>query len=87
MENNDLRLPDIEIRITAAASDVCVIAIFSGYAEGADTEVVTTIPSTVDLKVLRQVLQVAVAALNADDWSDLDELGSGPAQNGKRPPF
>lgn len=87
MKSNDIRLPDVEVRITASAFDVFCMSIYAGPKITDEVEVVTAVTGKHDCVALRQILSLALKALDGEDWVTLDEIDPRSAQNEKRPPF
>lgn len=75
---NDVRIPDVEIVVQAAGSDVAAVCFyFSPDVHGA-AEVVTAVSQPSAIPHLVEVLRQAVTSLNAQDWYTVDGLDTNP---------
>jgi len=87
MKNHDLRLPDIEVRITAGAYDALVIGWYMDINPHAPVEVIAYLPETTDIRALVEVLQDALKIVRSPDWRPMVELTAGLGEDEKDPPF
>jgi len=86
-KKNEVRLPDIEIVVQAASSDVAVFSFFAGDTPHDNWEVVAGISSNDDVVHIRASLQAAIQTLNDARWISLDELDTRPVEDENAPPF
>lgn len=71
---DEVRVPDVEIIIQAAASDTaCVCFYFPSDVHGA-AEVVTAVSDASAIPHLVEVLRQAITSLNSQDWYTVDGL-------------
>lgn len=85
--NDDLRIPDIEIVVRAASSDVAVVSFFTGDSPHSDWEVICGITEQSDIVHIRAALQAAIQAINAASWVSLDVLDVAEDAETQDPPF
>lgn len=87
MMGNDLRIPDIEVIVSAAGSDVAVFCYYTGDDIHSGYEVVCGIPTQGAREAIRAILQDAIEVLNAKDWFTVDELRTQIEEETDEPPF
>lgn len=87
MMRNDVRLPDVEVRITVGAFDTFVVAFYTARDVHGPVEGVATIAGETDRQALVQILSDAISLIRSDGWVNVAELGSRSDENEKRPPF
>jgi hypothetical protein len=80
-------IPDIEIVVNAAGSNVALVAFYAPDHPHEDWEIVAGVGEISDLVHLRASLQAAIQALNATDWFTVDELDTGAVPEKNDPPF
>jgi len=85
--SHEVRLPDVEIIVRAASSDVAVICFFAGETPHEEWEVVAGINDHNDAVHIRAALQAAIRSLDATDWRTVDELDTRPMEDENSPPF
>lgn len=85
--NDEVRIPDIEILIGAAGSDVAIFCFYAREDIHQGYDVVCAIGSKNERAPIRQVLQDAIKALDTADWYDVDELHSDAVSQTDEPPF
>jgi len=85
--NNDLRIPDIEIVVRAASSDVAVICFWAPLEPHGDWEAVSGITDEHDVVHIRACLQAAIQQINAARWVSLDVLDDDETTEIQDPPF
>ena len=85
--NNDVRLPEVEVRVTVGTWDVFVLALYASKDIHAPFEGVAAISKEANRQALVQVLADAIAFVKSDGWLDVDQLDTRPAENEERPPF
>jgi len=86
-KDNDLRIPDVEIVINAAGSDVAVVAFYFPGNPHEQAEIVATITDASARTHLVAVLYQAISIINGEDWFTLAELDTGDVQTKDEPPF
>lgn len=88
MKANDqlVRIPDVEVFIGAASSEVAVFAFYIPTDPADGYEMVSTISGWDEIGALRSILQACITTLNAEGWLALDELDTRPVEN-EEPPF
>jgi len=84
---DEVRIPDVEVLIQAAASDVALVCFYVPKSPHEDVEVVATIDDIDTIGAVRAVLQMALQALNQQRWVALDELDTRAAETKTDPPF
>jgi len=87
VKKNEVRIPDIEIIVRAASSDVCVVALYAGDTPHDEWEVLAGISDHDDVVHIRAALQTAIRSLDATYWLSLDELDSRALEDKDAPPF
>jgi len=87
MVTNDLRLPDIEVRVTAGAFDALVIGWYAGRNPNDSLEVIAVQTGASDIRALVEILQDALTIVRSQDWRPMVELNSGDCEDEKDPPF
>lgn len=81
------RIPDVEVLVQAAQSDVALVAFYMPSDIHADVEVVAYISDHAELGSVRTVLQLAVQALYQQGWLTVDELDANPVEKEAGSPF
>lgn len=84
---NEVRIPDVEVLVSAASSDVALVSIYIGKTPHDEVEVVAAVSDYTEVGAIRAVLQVALQALNKQGWLALDELDTRPNETKTEPPF
>lgn len=84
---DEVRIPDVEIVISAAGSDVGVVAFYFPTNPHKQIEVLTTVVEASAASHLVALLHQAIASLNGEDWYTVDELAAGLAEEENEPPF
>jgi len=84
---NEVRIPDVEILIGAAGSDVALFCFYGRADIHQGYDVVAAIGSKNERPAVRQVLLDALKALDTADWYTVDELHEGTATQTDEPPF
>lgn len=85
---NDVRIPDVEVLIQAAQSDVALLCFFMGRSPHDPVEVVSSIRDIDEVGIVVSLLQDCIKALSAKNWVSLDELDSYSGKDeGSFPPF
>jgi len=85
--SDEVRIPDVEILIGAAGSDVAIFCFYGREDIHQGYEVVCAIGGKVERPAIRQILQDALKALDTADWYTVDELHSELNQATNEPPF
>lgn len=85
--NHDLRIPDIEIVVRAASSDVAVICFWEPTEVHGDWECMSAVTDGRDVVHIRACLQAAIQNLNAAHWVSLDVLDHDEDAEIQDPPF
>jgi len=85
--NDEVRIPDVEVIVGAAGSDVAVFCFYkrSDIHDGYD--IVSAITGTDSRAALRTVLQDCIQALAATNWHHVDELREDATEKEDEPPF
>lgn len=86
-EENDIRIPDVEIIIQAAGSDVATICFYFPGDVHSQAEVVTAVSEPGALPHLVALLHQAIASLNGEDWYTVDRLDTRDVPNKQNNPF
>lgn len=73
----EVRIPDVEVLIQAASSDVAMVSFYMPRDPHQDVEIVSTISEPSAIGAIRAVLQMAIQALYTQNWKSLDELDLG----------
>lgn len=71
---DEVRIPDVEIIIQAAASDCAAVCFFFPADVHGKAEVVTAVSDPSAIPHLVEVLRQAITSLNAQDWYTVDGL-------------
>jgi len=87
MRNHDVRLPDIEVRVTAGAFDALVIGWYAGRSPHDPVEVIAYLTGETDVRALGTILQDALRVLRSQDWRPMVELAASDGEDEKDPPF
>jgi hypothetical protein len=87
MMSDEIRIPDIEIIIGAAGDDIALFCFYKREDIHQGYDIVSGIPSTNALPVVRALLRDALTALDASDWYDVDGLREITALETDEPPF
>jgi hypothetical protein len=85
--NDALRIPDIEIVVRAATSDVAVICFWEPTEIHGDWECCAAITDKHDVVHIRACLQAAIQQINSSLWVSLDVLGDDETEEIQEPPF
>lgn len=85
--NDEVRIPDIEVLIGAAGSDVAIFCFYGREDIHQGYDVVCAIGSKNERAAIRQVLQDALKTLDSADWFDVDELHQDASVKTDEPPF
>jgi hypothetical protein len=84
---HEVRIPDIEVLINVAGSDMALVCFYKGRTPHDDFEVVAGISEISDIPNLVTVLEQAVKTLHAGGWQSVDELDTRPVSNENDAPF
>lgn len=84
---HEVRIPDIEILINVAGSNMALVCFYKGATVHDDFEIVAGIPSVSDIPPLVTVLEQAIKALHAGGWESVDELDTRSVSNENDAPF
>lgn len=84
---NEVRIPDVEILITASAFDVAFVAFYANEDIHEGYDVVCGVNSKNEVEHYVALLQDAITALRSVDWVSLDQLGASAVQNSADEPF
>lgn len=85
--SNDIRIPDVEIIIGAAGSDIALFCFYAREDIHQGYDVVCALGSKNERAPIKQILQDAIKTLDTTDWHTLDELHEGSAVKTDEPPF
>jgi hypothetical protein len=84
---DEVRIPDIEILINVAGSNMALVCFYKGKTIHDDFEIVAGIPSVTDIPPLVTVLEQAIKALHSGGWQSVDELDTRSVEEKNDPPF
>lgn len=84
---NEVRIPDVELLIQAASSDVAVVAFYVGKKVDDPVEIVASVIEYDAIGAIRAILQMAIHALYSQGWLSLDELDTRSVEEKRDPPF
>lgn len=84
---NEVRIPDVEIIIQAASSDVAAVCFYFPSDVHGAAEVVTAVSDPSAIPHLVEVLRQAITSLNAQDWFTVDGLDTRPVSDEPDMPF
>lgn len=82
-----VRIPDVEVLVSAAGSDVAVVCFYMGKTPHDDVEIVGQIGEYSEVGAVRAILQMAIKAIDAAHRCSLDGMGSDSAEAEGTPPF
>jgi len=83
-----VRIPDVEVIVSAAESEVGVVAFYFPTNPHEQVEVVAVISEAGAREHLVALLHQAIASFNAEDWYTLSQLDSrSVSDEGDSPPF
>lgn len=85
--SDEIRIPDVEIIVGAAGSDVALFCFYGREDIHQGYDVVCAIGGKNERPAIRQVLQDALKALDTADWYDVDELHPPSDTKTDEPPF
>lgn len=85
--SDEVRIPDVEIIVGAAGSDIALFCFYGREDIHQGYDVVCAIGSKNERPAIRQILQDALKALDTADWYDVDELHEDTAHQEDEPPF
>ncbi len=86
--SHEVRIPDIEVLVNVAGSDMAVVTFYKGPTVHDDFEIVAALSAQSDIPNLVEVLQQAIRALRTTSWESLDELDTrSVSQQTDEPPF
>lgn len=86
-ERNEVRIPDVEVLIAAAASDVALVCFYVGSSPAQPIEVVTAIRDLDEVGAVVAVLEDCIKAFRAQGWLSLDELDTRTSEEKGGQPF
>lgn len=84
---NEVRIPDIEVIINAAAWEVAIISFYARKDIHQGFEVLAGVTSRNEIASIRAILQSAIEALSTDDWVTVDELRATAGEGSGEAPF
>jgi len=87
MNEDGLRLPDLEVIVNAGSYSVAIIAFYRKDDLHQGFEVVAGVNSSDELKAVREILQHSISALSGNDWVDVDVLRAWADEDTDAPPF
>lgn len=82
-----VRVPDIEVAIRVAGSDVSMVCFYKGKRASDHFEIVASVPTIHDVPYLVECLNQSIETLKAGHWKTLDELDTRPIQEKNELPF
>jgi len=86
--NHEVRLPEVEVVIKAAAFDVSVISFFAGRTLHDDFEIVACVEDVANVPRVVEILEECIKVLRVGGWESLDELDTGALSGTTgKPPF
>lgn len=84
-ESLQVRLPDIEVIVRAAAYDVAVLAFYQDEDNENQFDVLTGIADEAEVSVVVATLQEAIKALHAARWRAMADVGDEPIERNGTP--
>lgn len=86
-DGNEIRIPDVEIIVQAAGSDVATVCFYFPSNVHGEAEVVTAVSDVSANPHLVAILHQAITSLNAQDWFTVDGLDTRPVSDEQKHPF
>jgi len=81
------RIPDVEVLVQAAQSDVALVSFHIPTKIHGEVEVVVCCSDNSQIGAVRAVLQAALQALYTQSWFTVDDLAVGASSGLQEPPF
>lgn len=85
--SDEIRIPDVEIIVGAAGTDVAVFCFYKREDIHQGYEVVCAVADQDARAVIRQILQDAITTLSNSSWYTMDELREGTSEETADEPF
>nr|CRY97732.1 hypothetical protein [uncultured prokaryote] len=84
---DDVRIPDVEVLIQAASSDVGLFCFYISDDPHADMEIVAHVTDWTSRGALLAILKMAIQGLQQSGWVTLDELDTRTDEEKERRPL
>lgn len=79
-KSDEIRIPDVELLIQAAQSDVALVSFYISTKPPFQMEVVCAVTDTDEVGPMVEVLKMAISCLLRKDWKSVDELDAGDVE-------
>jgi len=87
MQDESVRVPDLEVIVGASGNDVAVFAFYKREDIHQGYDVVCGIGGSSERPALKQILQDCIKTLDTKDWVAVDELDTDGNEKKDEPPF